>query len=112
MMDPGLAPLQSISLPGRFYKRGKFFQFYKKRIVFIDRHLPHNINLKIHMDVVVITGSPGIQLRQVKDLFYPGEIIIDASNSIAKTEGWIKEARNLGLKISVISKIGARIIDF
>jgi len=94
------------------YSLGNYFMFQNKRIAIIDS-LPKSggAGSKLQVDYLWIRHNPKIRIADLKQLYNPGMIIIDGSNSFYKTEKWMKEFRNVGLKAYSLKNSGALVIE-
>jgi competence protein ComEC len=106
-----LADNQS-SMPGVFYKKNNFFQFYNKKLLVVDSpRLYHPIAKKISVDYIVISKNPQIKISKLADIFDCGVYIFDASNAPWKIEKWKKECEELHLRSHSVSEQGAFVTD-
>lgn len=92
--------------------QGSNFLFHNKRIAIIDS-IP-NVRgkcTKLKIDYLVIKNNPKLRINDVQQLYEPGCIIIDGTNSFYKTQKWIAEFRKAGLKAYSVINSGAYIVD-
>jgi competence protein ComEC len=92
---------------GIFYKRGRFLQFYNKRIMIIDHPLPKGVRQRIKVSYLVISGNPRVKLKELLRHIRTDEIIFDPSNSLSKIKSWTKEAHGLGVRCFSVTESGA-----
>jgi len=91
---------------------GNFFLFHNKRIAIIDSiPKPAGAISKLTVDYLWIRHNPAIRIADLKQLYNPGMIIIDGSNSFYKTEKWLAEFRKAGLKAYSLKNSGAYVVD-
>jgi competence protein ComEC len=94
------------------YSLGNYFLFHNKRIAIIDSlHKPSGAVSKLYVDYLWIRNNPKIQIADLKQLYEPGMIIIDGSNSYYKTEKWMAEFRKAGLKAYSLKNSGAYVVE-
>ena len=86
---------------------GDFMQFASCRIRILESTIPKRIRSSVKVDLLILSGSPGIELANAVKLFHPGQIIIDATNSRYKTMRWLAEATRLGVKCHAVTLQGA-----
>ncbi|NVO02486.1 MAG: ComEC family competence protein [Bacteroidetes bacterium] len=95
-----------------FYKKSNFVQFFNKRIAFINKlNFNKDNNNRLEVDYLVISDNAKINLKELKNLYNPKMIIFDSSNSIWKTEKWIKECEEIHLQFYSVLKSGALVLD-
>ncbi len=91
---------------------GNNFIFHDKRLVIIDSiPRPKGKVVKLHTDYLWIRNSPAVRVNDLKQLYEPGLIIIDGSNSYARTEKWMAELKKAGLKVYSVKRSGAYIVN-
>jgi competence protein ComEC len=103
---------QSLPWKNTFYGLGNNFMFHNKRIVIINS-LPDikGTFTKLKVDYLVISNNPKLQINVLKQLYEPGCIIIDGSNSYYKTKKWMAEFRKAGLPAYSVKESGAFVVD-
>ncbi|MES2004502.1 MAG: ComEC/Rec2 family competence protein [Bacteroidota bacterium] len=62
---------------------------------------------KIPVDLIILTGNPGIYLSQLAAVFDCSQYIFDSSNPLWKIRYWKKDAESLHLRHHTISEQGA-----
>jgi competence protein ComEC len=94
------------------YSSGNNFLFHNKRIVIIDS-LPmvKGTFTKLKVDYLVITNNPKLQINVLKQLYEPGCIIIDGSNSYYRAKKWMAEFQKSGLTAYSVKDSGAYVVD-
>ncbi|MEI8049133.1 MAG: ComEC/Rec2 family competence protein [Bacteroidota bacterium] len=102
-------------LPPEFYplrSLGNNFLYRDKRIAIIDS-IPKRVGecKKLSVDFLVIRNNPKLRINDLKQLYLPGIIIIDGSNSFYKTDKWMTDSQKAGLKAYSIKKQGAFVVD-
>ena len=97
---------------GLFSSVGPVFSFHHKKVLLIDRSLqvkpPPE---KIAIDVLVISGNPDLDIYSLSEIFQPGIIVFDATNSLWKIQKWNKDCDDLHLPSYSVSERGAYITD-
>jgi competence protein ComEC len=86
---------------------GNFILFSDHRIAFVMSSFPRGFNHQIDVDIVIISGNPGIKISDISRIYHPSQIIIDATNPRFKTLKWMKEADNLGIHSHAVTVNGA-----
>lgn len=87
-----------------------FMQFNAKRIVIINQKLKSkNLQKKISVDLLVLSGNAVTSIRQLNELFSFGKIIIDSSNKKWKADEWEKECKELHINCYSVLRSGAYI---
>lgn len=95
-----------------FFRKGDFAQFHGKRILFINKTFFYGKRTeKMKLDYIVISGSPAITIKKLKESFDFSRIIIDASNTMYKTEKLMREAKQNNVECYAVSKNGAFIAE-
>jgi competence protein ComEC len=102
-------------LPAEFYplrSLGNNFLYRDKRIAIIDS-IPKRVGecKKLSVDFLVIRNNPKLRINDLKQLYLPGIIIIDGSNSFYKTDKWMTDSQKAGIKAYSIKKEGAFVVD-
>jgi competence protein ComEC len=97
---------------GCFYKKGNFIQFHNKRIGFCDKSFPVEINRKIHVDYLIITGNPKVTIEQIQKVFSADEIIVDPSNSPWRSKAWKEESVKKRVGFHSVNETGSYMIEF
>lgn len=83
-----------------------------KKILLI--HQPVTIPVparKIRVDLIILSGNPDVDLRQLASRFTCAEYIFDSSNPLWKIQYWKKAADSLHLRHQTISEQGALEMD-
>ncbi len=93
-----------------FIKKGRFIQFYDKKLILVDSLLPQPPQKVIEVDFVYLTGNNRVTIEEVPLHFKSGKILFAADNPFWEVEKWDKKCRELGLDCYDISK-GAFIDD-
>ena len=90
---------------------GNYFLFNDKRIAVIEG-LPKLSGecSKLRVDFLVVRKSPQLRIKDIQQLYQPGLIVIDGSNSFYKTEKWLTEFKKAGLKAYSVKKSGALVV--
>jgi len=84
-----------------------FIQFNGYRIALLNKSLPRGFNRCIHVDLLIITGNPRINIADVIKIYHPRQIVIDATNSRFRTVQWIKDAATSGVECHSVAEHGA-----
>lgn len=66
---------------------------------------------KIPVDIIIVSGNPRLQIRQLARSFICTQYIFDSSNPLWKIRHWKKEADSLHLRHHTISEQGAFEVD-
>lgn len=94
-----------------FMKEG-FMLFCGKRIAFVkNRFPPMYPQHKIKVDYLVISGSPALSIKELKNIFDIKQIIIDASNSRYTAKKLLEEAKAENIACYPVSEMGAFVAD-
>jgi competence protein ComEC len=91
---------------------GNNFLFQNTRIVLIDS-IPKSVGecIRLKVNYLVIRHNPKLRIKDLQQLYQPGMIIFDGSNSSYKTDKWMAECKKAGLKAYSIKDNGAFIVD-
>lgn len=91
---------------------GNCFIFNKKRIALVDSlpKLAGNIS-KLSVDYLLIRNNPHFKAKNLLQFYSPKMILIDGTNSFNKTEKWLKEFREMGIKVYSLQNSGAYMVD-
>ena len=96
------------SLPGNFYQKKNFYQFYNKRLLLVDSSLIYYpVPVKIKVDYIVISKNPTINISDLVRTFECKLYVFDASNALWKIDKWKKECEELHLHFHSVSEQGA-----
>jgi competence protein ComEC len=114
-LKPGRIALQlnkrTDSLAGVF-RSGNFFQFGNKKILLISHPLQFELpSQKINVDIIVVSKSPKLYMKDLAAVFNCGQIIFDASNSLWKIAKWKEDCDKLNLRHHSIPEQGAFVLD-
>ncbi|MCK9423902.1 MAG: ComEC family competence protein [Bacteroidales bacterium] len=93
-------------------KSGRFFQFCGKRIGILSTKIPKGFYMKMDLDYLVLSGNPPVDLSEAMNVFHPGEIVIDGSNSGFRIKQWLEDSRKLKVPCYTVSQDGAFERDF
>jgi hypothetical protein len=98
----------------RLFIRQNFISFYNIRIFYLnDKTLLNVAPLnKIDVDFIILANNAKAKLSEIAKYLNFKTIIIDSSNSNYKTDKWLKEAKDLGIKAYSVRDKGAFIADF
>ncbi len=89
-----------------FYS-GRFIQFAGARIAILRKPIPARLTRAIHVDFLILSGNPKINLADALKIFHPGQIIIDATNSRMRIMQWLKESAVQQIKCHSVTENGA-----
>lgn len=94
------------------YYQGHNLLFQTRRIAIIDSipKLRGNYS-KLKVDYLVISRNPKLLISDLLQLYEPGLIIIDGSNSVYKTDKWMEACKKAGLAAYSIKNQGAYVVD-
>lgn len=83
-----------------------------KSVLIINKsaHFPP-VQKKIPVDIIILSGNPGIYLSQLAAVFDCKQYLFDSSNPLWKIQYWKKDADNLHLRHHTISEQGAFEVD-
>ncbi|MFA4853544.1 MAG: ComEC/Rec2 family competence protein, partial [Bacteroidales bacterium] len=77
---------------------GRFIQFYDKRFALVDeKNYRNTTDNPVPVDYLIISGNIKAEIGELLDCYKPKIIIIDSSNSLWKSEKWIKECAELNI---------------
>ena len=97
----------SIYSSNSLFKLNNYISVQSKKILIINnkKQVKFKANKKLAFDYIIISKSPKIRIKNIVQLYNPGVIIFDSSNSFYSIEGWKKECDVLNLACySVIEK--------
>ena len=100
------------NVAGSYFSLGNNFMFQNKRIAVIEK-LP-GLNgecRKLKVDYLIIRHNAKIKISNLLQLYEPGMIIIDGSNSFYKADKWKMECSIEGKKSYSLRESGAYIVD-
>lgn len=83
-----------------------------KSVLIINKsaHFPP-VQKKVPVDIIILSGNPGIYLSQLAAVFNCKQYLFDSSNPLWKIQYWKKDADNLHLRHHTISEQGAFEVD-
>ncbi|MCK9219423.1 MAG: ComEC family competence protein [Bacteroidales bacterium] len=90
-----------------FCKSGHFVQFHTKRIGFLNKKIPNGINMKMNLDILVLSGNIRDSLINIRKVFCFKEIVIDPTNSEFRSKAWIREAEKSPFRCHAVKIEGA-----
>ena len=100
------------SMPGIFYEKNNFIQFYDKKLLLVDSSLIYYpVTEKIKVDYIIISKNPRLNIVNLAQTFDCKFYVFDASNSLWKIEQWKKECEELHLHFHSVSEQGAFVIN-
>jgi len=93
-------------------QQAPFYQFGNKRILMINKPLVFEpLQQKIDVDMIIISKSPKLYIRQLAAVFNCKQYVADASNSLWKIGKWKKDCEQLHLHLHSVPEKGAFIVD-
>jgi competence protein ComEC len=95
--SPGIRQDRHFACEDNFFMKGRFFQFWGKRIGIIQQKIPHGDFHAIRLDWLIISGNPKLRLSDICRVFTFKVLIIDGSNPMWKARDWLKEASEMKL---------------
>jgi len=99
------------SIEGLF-KTGGFLQFANTKVVLIDQALSFEAPAeKINADIIIISKSPRVYIKDLAAVFNCSQYVFDASNSLWKIEKWKEDCDKLNLRRHSIPEQGAFVLD-
>ncbi len=95
------------------YCKGANFMFGHKRISVVDSISQPGFGKKpkLKVDFLVIRHNPKLKISNLLQLYDPGLVVIDGTNSVYRNDKWLDECSNAGQKAYSIIDSGALIID-
>jgi hypothetical protein len=103
---------RSLQNSNPLFSLGENFLFYNKRITLLSYIPEPKGNFKkLEVDYLLIRQNPKFRLDYLSQLYSPGLIIFDGSNSFYKTDKWLNECKKAGLKAYSTKTSGAYIVD-
>ena len=97
---------------GTVFQTGSFIQFMNTRIFLANEPLMFDrVPEKISMDLIIVSGNPGLTISQLASVFNAGLFVFDASNSLWKIGKWKAECSMLHLPCYSVPENGAFIKD-
>ena len=114
-LKPGRIALQlnkrTDSLVGIF-RSGKFLQFGNKKILLIDQSLSFEPPAqKIDVDMIIVSKSPKLYMKDLAAVFNCNQVVLDASNSLWKIAKWKEDCDKLNLRHHSVPEQGAFVLD-
>lgn len=94
------------------YYSGKNLIFSNKRIIIIEKPLDYSqlTDYKLRVDYLLIRNNPKLKIKQILNLYVPGLIVIDGSNSMYKTDKWLEECNETGTQAYSLKQSGALVL--
>ena len=91
------------------YKLNNYISIQSKKLLIINNKKQVNCkaNKKLTLDYIIISKSPKIRIKDIVQLYNPGMIIFDSSNSFYSIEDWKKECDVLNLAYFSVAEKGA-----
>jgi hypothetical protein len=86
---------------------GNFIQFSNNRIAILRKSIPKGLEHDINVDFLILSGNPKIRIADAVNIFHPGQIIIDATNSRIRTMQWLKDAATQHIACHSVTEQGA-----
>lgn len=100
------------ALKSPFFVKENFMQFYNKRIAFINAPIKEiAFGQKLKLDYVVLSKNVKTTIRKLLKTVDCKTIIIDSSNSVYKTQGWLNECAELNMDCYSVTENGAFLAD-
>ena len=94
------------------FHHDQFWQFGTTRILFLNEPLIYEPDReKINIDLIILSGNPGITIPQLAGVFNCGLYVFDASNSLWKIGKWQADCSSLHLQCFSIPENGAFVRD-
>jgi competence protein ComEC len=94
--------------PFKIGNNNVILNFYAKRIAIINS--PFISKSTLHVDYLVLTGNPKMNIRELADKIKFQKIIFSASNSLWKIDKWKKECDSLHLHCFSLQDDGAFVV--
>jgi competence protein ComEC len=111
-MKPRSIPNPILKSRGILFQEGRFIQAGRYRVAVLDRSVPCGFSARIPVHILIITGNPVVEMRSIKEVFSPGEIIIASDNAKRTVDKWLVEAALLGLKCRHVVAAGPVVVEF
>ena len=90
----------------------RYFCFKGVSVLILNKTFAFNsVEQKTKIDLIIITGNPSINLKDLSTAFDCPAYIFDTSNNLWKIAKWMKEAESLHLRCFSIAENGALIYD-
>lgn len=91
---------------------GDYFLFANRRIGLIYK-LPQlkDSMERLNLDYLIVRENPKIKMTDVNQFYKSQLVVFDGSNSFYKTEKWLADCRNIGIKAYSLKKSGAFLAD-
>lgn len=90
------------------FVRSNIVQFNKKRLAIVSElNFLDVADTPLSVDYLLVSRNLRADIEELLDIYKPGLIIFDASNSLKKTEKWIAECSKLGIPCYSVVKSGA-----
>ena len=86
---------------------GNFILFSNCRIALLNLSIPKGFSTRLNVDFLILTGNPRIRIADAINIYHPGQIIIDATNSRFKTLQWMRDAAAKGVRCHAVTVNGA-----
>jgi competence protein ComEC len=90
-----------------------FVQFFDKTIAVVEHpsQLGNTTNVPVPVEALVLRQNARVTLAECLHHFAPKTIVVDASNSIRRTERWKVESEAIGLAVHDVRQQGAWMLD-
>ncbi|TSA26141.1 MAG: ComEC family competence protein, partial [Bacteroidetes bacterium] len=111
LTDRNLAPFSRYQDLSFLKRKGDYLQWNNLRIVVLSSSLPPRCTDSLHVDLVIIRGSPKITIGEINRYFSPRQIVIDPSNSWVLARNWKEEAEKLGVPCHSVLEEGAFVLN-
>jgi competence protein ComEC len=99
-----IAPSSSLS---SFKSSYPFYLFNNRRILLVDQPLKFDSEVRIPVDVIILSKNPRIYIAQLAAVFNCKQIVFDASNPLWKIKLWKKDCDSLHLPHHSVAEKGA-----
>ena len=111
-LDSVLLSEKDVSLPLELYKDQNLIQFAGKRLAIFTRDMPPQNagQLSLNTDVAILSQNVNIRISQIIETYRPGMIVMDSSNSQARTDRWETECIEAGVPYHRVDKEGAFVL--
>ncbi len=99
-------------IPG-LYLFANFIQFENKQLaIFTREYPPQDVGTHtVKVNIVVLAQNVNARIEQIVQAYHPEIIVIDASNSLNRSDRWEEDCRTAGVKCHRISRDGAFVFD-
>jgi competence protein ComEC len=107
-LQEGLFDINQNLRQKHLYKNGNFILYYDKSLLLVDQGFDYQpTQSKLPVNYLILSHDPTITINDLSSIFSFEMIIIDQSNSFWKTNKWIMECEQSGIRYHSMRTAGA-----